>query len=283
MSSSFLMNSSPAAYPTGAVDPKFPPTEEYSQGNYIPDYYGTNVQSLGSQPHHLSHHPNPHHPYGAYHHHLNYIDQSSVQSHPYHHGHPSAIHPSHHGHHNSLGGLGGAGPASSLAAQQHQYFSPCSMSPMGPGPGPAGPLGGVHPSQLHHSLGQQNSVQNHPISPLHQSPLAPNQMPHLSSRVSSPLLPRTPSPHQANSLGLDPPSPGDCGVSTHSGSDSGTGNGNGHPVIYPWMKKVHVNQGKGGGKYKHSNIQHILYNSDSVDRTRGERQSSVPSICRFSQ
>ncbi|XP_054713498.1 homeobox protein Hox-B4-like [Uloborus diversus] len=31
--SSFLMNSQPY------VDPKFPPSEEYSQGNYIPDYY----------------------------------------------------------------------------------------------------------------------------------------------------------------------------------------------------------------------------------------------------
>lgn len=257
MSSSFLMNSSPAAYPTGAVDPKFPPTEEYSQGNYIPDYYGTNVQSLGSQPHHLSHHhPNPHHPYGAYHHHLNYIDQSSVQSHPYHHAHTAAIHPSHHVHQHvgGAGGLGGAGAGSLAAAQQHQYFSPCSMSPMGPGPtaggAGGGPLVGSHPSQLtgHHPLGNSGVVPNNAISPHHQSPLAPNQMPHLSSRVSSPLLPRTPSPHQANSLGLDPPSPGDCGVSTHSGSDSGTGNGNGHPVIYPWMKKVHVNQGK--GKYE---------------------------------
>lgn len=228
MSSSFLMNSSPAAYPTGAVDPKFPPTEEYSQGNYMPDYYGANVQ-LSGQPHHLSHHPNPHHPYG-YHHHLNYIDQSSVPSHQY--GH--SVHSAHHGHHN-VGPGGLSGVPSLAAAQQHQYFPPCSMSPMGPGGGPLS-----HPN-LHHSLG--GNSQN-PISPHHQSPLAPNQMPHLSSRVSSPLLARSPSPPPGSSLGLDPPSPGDCGVSTHSGSDSGTGNGGGHPVIYPWMKKVHVNQGK---------------------------------------
>lgn len=31
--SSFLMN------PQQYVDPKFPPSEEYSQGNYMPDYY----------------------------------------------------------------------------------------------------------------------------------------------------------------------------------------------------------------------------------------------------
>ncbi|KFM78039.1 Homeobox protein Hox-B4, partial [Stegodyphus mimosarum] len=39
--SSFLMNSQPY------VDPKFPPSEEYSQGNYIPDYYGQHHQHYG--------------------------------------------------------------------------------------------------------------------------------------------------------------------------------------------------------------------------------------------
>ena len=226
MSSSFLMNSSPAAYPTAAVDPKFPPTEEYSQGNYIPDYYGTNVPSLAGQAHHLSHHPNPHHPFGY---HLNYIDhQSSVQTHPY--GH--SVHASHHGHHNVAAQSALAASAQGLG-QQHQYFSPCSMSSMGAGP--------LSHSTLHHSLSNNHNQ----ISPHHQSPLASNQIPHLSSRVSSPLIPRSPSPRQ-QSLGLvEPPSPTDCGVSQHSGSDSGNGNGNGHPVIYPWMKKVHVNQGKG--------------------------------------
>lgn len=43
--SSFLMN------PQQYVDPKFPPSEEYSQGNYIQDYY--------------THHPQQH--YGGFH------------------------------------------------------------------------------------------------------------------------------------------------------------------------------------------------------------------------
>lgn len=36
--SSFLMN------PQQYVDPKFPPSEEYSQGNYMPDYYSQHHQ-----------------------------------------------------------------------------------------------------------------------------------------------------------------------------------------------------------------------------------------------
>ena len=219
-----MMNSSPAAYPAAAVDPKFPPNEEYSQNNYIPDYYGTNVQSLTGQSHHLSHHPNPHHhhhhPYGY---HLNYIDQNPVQTHPYSH----SVHPTHH---NVAPSPLGAN-ATSLA-QQHQYFPQCSMSSMGPTTGP------LSHNSLHHAL---NNTPNQ-ISPHHQSPLAPNQI-HISSRVSSPLITRTPSPRQQNLGIVEPPSPPDCAVSTNSGSDSGTGNG--HPVIYPWMKKVHVNPGKG--------------------------------------
>lgn len=229
MSSSFLMNSSPAAYPAAAVDPKFPPTEEYSQSNYIPDYYGTNVQSLTGQAHHLAHHPNPHHhPYGY--HHLNYIDQNPVQTHPYSH----SVHTSHpHNVAPSALAVGANGP--SPLAQHQQYFSPCSMSSMGPtGPAPLTPH-----NNLHHALSNTpNQISPHP----HQSPLAPNQI-HLSSRVSSPLITRTPSPRQSTLGIVEPPSPPDCAVSTNSGSDSGTGNG--HPVIYPWMKKVHVNPGKG--------------------------------------
>lgn len=337
MSSSFLMNSSPAAYPTAAaVEPKFPPLEEYSQGNYIPDYYAAaaaaaaanNVQQsmvggnggggqgqahlnhghhLGHHPHHpgapphphhphhphLSHpHANPHHPYGY--HHLNYIDQSSLSQAP-----PPPSHPQAYGHglgqHSSPHHGGGSGPgashqgmsAAAVAAQnalasatnnglaslqQHQsYFSSCSMSPLGltsanGSLGQAGVglgtvnVGGPH-SSLHHSLSNvSNQISPHhqlsPISnPMQQQQAPPQQ--HLSSRVSSPLLPRTPSPHHGSlDLGDSPLSPQDCGMSTHSGSDSGTGNAGGHPVIYPWMKKVHINQGKGGGNY------HLKYKLD---------------------
>lgn len=176
--------------------------------------------------------------------------------------------------------------------QQHQsYFSSCSMSPLGltsangslgqagvglGGVNVGGVVGGPHPG-LHHSL---SSVSNQ-ISPHHQlSPIASNPMQqqqqqqqpqHLSSRVSSPLLPRTPSPHHGSlDLGDSPLSPQDCGMSTHSGSDSGTGNAGGHPVIYPWMKKVHINQGKGGGGGKlYSLLQQLIHNfASSIDAGR---------------
>ncbi|XP_054162110.1 homeobox protein Hox-B4-like isoform X2 [Oppia nitens] len=207
--SSFLMNSSPAAY--ASADPKFPPNEEYSQSNYIPtlqDFYGTSAQQTANVPNtHQTHYGyHPHHPA------LNYIDQSQQQ---YHH---------HHNHH--------VGPPSAPP----QYYTPCSAGGMGAGAGPPS-----HGS-IHHQITAQ-----HQISPHHQSSIAP-QMSHMP-RVSSPsALHRSPSPRtQALSI-VEPPSPGDCGMSVQSGSDSGTGNGNGggHPVIYPWMKKVHVNQVQNG-------------------------------------
>ena len=52
--SSFLMNPSSAyTHHSVVVDPKFPPTEEYSQNNYIsspvtgPDYFGNHQQYGG--------------------------------------------------------------------------------------------------------------------------------------------------------------------------------------------------------------------------------------------
>src|SRR6218665_200191 len=82
MSSSFLMNSSPAVggYPgAGAtiVDPKFPPAEEYSQSNYIPDYYSA-AAAAGANVHSAA--------IAAHHHHL-------AQQ------HQQAVHHAHHGHH----------------------------------------------------------------------------------------------------------------------------------------------------------------------------------------
>lgn len=195
--SSFLMNSSPAAY--APADPKFPPSEEYSQGNYIPDYYGASAQqSVSGPPTHQTH-------YGYHHHHsaaLNYIDQTSQVG--YHH---------HHNHH--------VGPPTGPP----QYYSPCSAT-MVPGGVPTshGPL--------HHNIANPHQIQSHQST----------QLSHLS-RVTSPSgLPRSPSPRTQAGLSLvEPPSPPDCAISGNSESDSGNG---GHPVIYPWMKKVHVNQGK---------------------------------------
>ncbi|KAF7496287.1 Homeotic protein deformed [Sarcoptes scabiei] len=246
--------------------------------------------SLSSH-HQPSTHPsiNSHHPYSYAH--LNYaIDQNPVHHphHPHHsshltHGNPygngtlgsSAHSMSTLSNMNSMtnsipslanNGGGGIGVGSnSLAQQNSQYFSPCSL---GSPNGSTGTGGGL--SSLHNPLQNSGSTPtvNH-ISPTsnqlqqQHSPLSNNtnnlssSAGHLSSRVSSPSLcgqrspPCSPPSSRNQSLGLliDPPSPlDDCALSTASGSDSGTGNGSsgGHPVIYPWMKKVHITPGKGG-------------------------------------
>ncbi len=212
--SSFLMNSSPAAY--AAADPKFPPSEEYSQGNYIPDYYAASAQQSANA-------PNTHPSHYGYHHHaaaLNYIDQS-----------PQGYHHHHHNHH--------VGPPTAPP----QYYTPCTASGMGPGgaPPPHGPI--------HHTIAAP-----HQISP-HQSSLAP-QLSHLSRVSSPSGLHRSPSPRTQAALSIvEPPSPPDCAISGNSGSDSGNGGGGGgHPVIYPWMKKVHINQGKCKGKHMFNSL-----------------------------
>lgn len=195
--SSFLMNSSPAAY--AAADPKFPPSEEYSQGNYIPDYYGHSVSGQTGQPppHQTSH-------YGYHHHHHLYgtplADQPGV----------TVSQSSHHyGHHVGVG-VGGVGVPPGVHPSHGQYYSPCAASL-------AGQHGQSQLGQVHH-LGSQLS----------------------QNRVPSPQLHRSPSPRSQAVLGLgEPPSPPDCAIG--SGSDSGAGP---NPVIYPWMKKVHVNQGE---------------------------------------
>ncbi|GFV84081.1 uncharacterized protein TNCV_3037431 [Trichonephila clavipes] len=120
--SSHLMNS------TAYSDPKFPPNEEYSQGNYIPshgvDYY--------THPYHHHHH-HPHHQQHPHHQHRL----------PSHHQHPQQQHH----HHHPYAGYPLSGPVSygqengrlvygAPNACQHYYRpqSPCGMGPVSPLP-----------------------------------------------------------------------------------------------------------------------------------------------------
>lgn len=152
--SSFLMNSNPYA------EPKFPPTEEYSQNNYIPsghneEYY----RSMG---------------YGAYD--RRYQDSYSAGSH---------------------------------------------MPPYGgtPGPGitPGIPVSGTGPPPAH--MNMENPTPAHQNS--YSSP--PNS-------YSSP----PPPPHSDSPGSVPSPTPPSSGQ-TQCQSSSST-----PPVIYPWMKRIHV-------------------------------------------
>ena len=225
--SSFLMNSSPVSAYGSVADPKFPPTEEYSQGNYIPDYYASHnaaaaaANSAANQAavvsvHH--HHQGHHHPHYGYHHPIYgsslQQDSSSLGLNSYGH-HPS--------HSSSLHGHLPTHPTQS-------YYNPCTGSV----------VHSSHPSS--HLSGQHVLSTHQPLSSL--SSLSVGNNSSGSVRVPSPAssipLHRTPSPRSQALAGLvDPPSPPDCG---DSGSDSGQGSG--PTVIYPWMKKVHINQGE---------------------------------------
>ncbi|XP_015913685.1 homeobox protein Hox-D4a isoform X1 [Parasteatoda tepidariorum] len=207
--SSYLMNS--PAY----SDPKFPPTEEYSQGNYIPSHGG----DYYTPSHH--HHHHPHH-----------------QQHPHHQHHPPSHHqhPQQHHHHHPYAGYPLSGPVSygqengspvygSPAAGQHYYRQPppCGM-------GPVSPLSRTPTLPVDHVPATSLS----PVPP--PGPQQPSQQQR--SPVSSPTPPglqRNPPP----SLG-GPTSP-DCAI--------GGGNGGSLPVIYPWMKKVHVGTVAANGNF----------------------------------
>lgn len=188
--SSFLMNSPPY------VDPKFPPNEEYSQGNYIPthgaDYYGP-------QP--------PHHPYGY-----------GVNS-----PHTAVSYGQENG--------GSTAYANHASSPHHYYQHSCSLTSSAGPPIPRGSAG-LPPSVDH--VGNSHS----PVPGLH-GPL-PQHHAHRSP-VSSPPpnggLPRSQPPQTTSSHPPQQGSPGlpnpDCALSS-----------GGQPVIYPWMKKVHINAGE---------------------------------------
>ena len=220
--SSFLINSSPAAYT--AADPKFPPSEEYSQGNYIPDYYGASLghtaSSVTGNSAHFGYHPHSHHSSLAY-----SSDHSITTNpyHPHHHHHP-------HSHHHGLG------------PQTPQCYNPCSTTGVSMTSMPN--IGNQISS--HHSLGSHNS--SHPLplpSPVSSSHHSLNSHP---SRLSSPspsgyTVQRSPSPRSqlidSKSAIGEPPSPSDCTISSNENNSGATGSG--QHMIYPWMKKVHIN------------------------------------------
>ena len=276
--SSFLMNSG-SSY---VVDPKFPPSEEYSQSSYIPaaasDYY---------VPHQVQH-------YHGYHHHSVNSGGGVVN------GHPSSASMGYYGQHPSHGGAAGYGGAYGTpcgiapgqqavpmtghvapttlghhhhhhSQQQHQQQSP-GLIQRSPAPSPTPSLTSMVtcPSQQIQAQQQQiqalghQQLQHQHVQPLHQQQLNSShlqqqqshgvvsqalmqhdQLSHLGSMVaqqaSGQQLQTQTQIQQQNSAALQlcqPPTPNSPESDCDDGSDMSDDSHN--PVIYPWMKKIHV-------------------------------------------
>ncbi|XP_046639156.1 homeotic protein deformed-like isoform X2 [Daphnia pulicaria] len=316
--SSFLMNSGSSQY---VVDPKFPPSEEYSQSSYIPaavssDYY---------VPHHQVQHYHGYHGHHTHHHH-NVTHPSSVTS-------AASMgyygqHPSHGGAVVSAGGYHGGGAYGANGAcgiagtgqqvqvpmtghvaptlghhHQHQPQQQHQQSPgmiqRSPAPSPTPSLTSMVtcPSQQlaaqqQQTLGHQQlqlqhqHVQQQQQQPLHQQQLNSShlqqqqqqqqqqshgvvggggvvsqalmqhdQLSHLGSMVAAQqangqqqqLQTQTQiQQQQNNALQLcQPPTPNSPESDCDDGSDMSDDSHN--PVIYPWMKKIHVAGAPNGG------------------------------------
>ncbi|XP_057375224.1 homeotic protein deformed-like [Daphnia carinata] len=295
--SSFLMNSG-SSY---VVDPKFPPSEEYSQSSYIPaaasDYY---------VPHHQVQHYHGYHGHHAHHHH-NGNHPSSVTS--------AAATMGYYGQHPSHGGaVISAGGGGYHGGGAYGANGPCGIAGSGqqvqvPMTGHVAPtLGHHHPQPLQHqqspgliqrspapsptpsltsmvtcpsqqiqtqqqTLGHQQQLQlqhQQHVQPLHQQQLNPShlqqqqqqqqqshggvvsqalmqhdQLSHLGSMVAQQansqqqLQTQTQIQQQNSALQLcQPPTPNSPESDCDDGSDMSDDSHN--PVIYPWMKKIHV-------------------------------------------
>ncbi|XP_070393113.1 homeobox protein Hox-D4a [Dermacentor albipictus] len=188
--SSFLMNS------PSYVDPKFPPPEEYSQGNYIPSH-GAGDYYAGAPPHHHQHAAA--HPYASF---------GGAAAPPY--------------------GAENGGYVSS--ASPHYYQHSCSMTQT-----TLSPLSRPSVATLDHAGagGGHSPPYSGPPAPLQRSPSPPPPASMLRPSPQSPHVGAAPPMHSPGATATAPTSVagGDC-------------NQAGQPVIYPWMKKAHVNAGR---------------------------------------
>ena len=271
--SSFLMNSG-TSYGV-PVDPKFPPSEEYSQGSYIPAMgaaTANDVSYYSNVPHHQVHHHQHHHSgyhHVGYHHHQHQVVQPAISNgHHNHHHHQGGYYaqPAGYGGYgsatpcgmNANGGqqavpmTGHVAPAPQQLHQQqqqlHQDGSPGGLI-RSPASSPTPSLTSMAPftqqQQQHDPMQQhlQQTMQHQGLMQQH------DQLAHLGSMVAQ--QPQVPAPQlsasqQINSSSASlvqqlcqPPTPGSPMESDlDDGSDMSDDSHN--PVIYPWMKKIHV-------------------------------------------
>ncbi|KAK9695643.1 hypothetical protein QE152_g32434 [Popillia japonica] len=246
--SSFLMNPvSGATLPSSyhqqpqhlsagvVVDPKFPPSEEYSQSNYIPspsgDFFGG---------HHIAQHQQHHLQYGYHNHHQtsSYGPSSVPISNGGYGGYGNYYHPQLHSHHSLHGHQ--IRPPISLHPETQQSMVSC---------------GNMQP----HQQSSQPPVSNSQSILQNLADIAPSvtQPSDVNSSVCSPASTghgqdsrgSPPGAHSLQELGLrleDNASDEQEDVDDdHEGSPSCMDeeeeeDENGDRVIYPWMKKIHV-------------------------------------------
>lgn len=288
--SSFLMNPAggyhqqhqqPVAHhlgPASVVDPKFPPSEEYSQNNYIPsagaDFFGGGHHLNHPQSHQLQYGYHQHHhqaastPYGA---------SSAVQlnggyagyggyypHHPHHQVH-AVHHPSLHPHHHAVGAL-----AMPPEAQQPPLTCPPSMhnqQQQQPPVSASTVLGStpLSPSIISNHVRQSESIQLQQTAQQHDvnvcSPAGSGSL----HRDNSPDLPQQQQSSQHQHMqgsqqhqnqhhtdeGSDQEDVDDDQIMDGSPGmmDDDDDEEEGSRVVYPWMKKIHV-AGVANGSYQ---------------------------------
>lgn len=119
------------------------------------------------------------------------------------------------------------------SSQRHEPFQPDSL---------------YHHHQHHHPQQQQQQQQPQPQQqPRAEPPYTPCQRaPQPASVLMSPRGHALPTAvpeqsHRCGSVTPSPPPPPSCGQTPHSQSTSSPSGPRKDPVVYPWMKKVHVN------------------------------------------
>lgn len=260
--SSFLMNSA-SSY---VVDPKFPPSEEYNQSSYIPaaasDYY---------VPHHQVQH------YHGYHHVNAGGGGGGGMVNGHHHASSMgyyAQHPSHAGYGGAYGAPCGIPPGqqsvpmtghvapTTIGHHQQAHHQSPGLIQRSPAPSPTPSLTTMIPCtnqsgqqslgqhMQHGHMQQQTMHQPQQLNMQHEqnqhvSIMQHDQLAHLGSMVaqqqptSQQMQQSQTQLQQNNSIQLcQPPTPNspesDCDDASDMSDDSH------NPVIYPWMKKIHV-------------------------------------------
>ncbi|XP_014486402.1 PREDICTED: homeotic protein deformed [Dinoponera quadriceps] len=266
------------------VDPKFPPSEEYSQSNYIPSS-GPDFFAGGNGGHHLSHPQSHQLQYGYHQHHHQaastpYGASSAVQlnggytgyggyygpHHPHHQVH-AVHHASLHPHHHAVGALAMPPEAqqppltcpSSIQSQQQQQQPPVPTSTV-VGSTPLSPSimqNHVQPDALQH---HQQQHENNACSPTGSGQLHRDNSPDLQTQQSSSQQSQhiqtgqqqTPQQQHhaedaldADDMEDDQMMDGSPGMMEEEEEDEESGD----RMIFPWMKKIHV-AGAANGSYQ---------------------------------